>query len=52
MLDEMTRAVLSREEVSRYLEGTQGERGDEVRARIEGYLEELRTTQRYESTRR
>jgi glycerol-3-phosphate O-acyltransferase len=47
MLDEMTRAVLSREEVSRYLEGTKGERSDEVRARIQGYLEELKTTQRY-----
>ncbi|HZI78992.1 MAG TPA: 1-acyl-sn-glycerol-3-phosphate acyltransferase [Vicinamibacterales bacterium] len=47
MLDEITRAVLSREEVSRYLDGTKGERGDEVRARIQGYLEELKTTQRY-----
>ena len=42
MLDEMTRAVLSREEVSRYLEGTKGERSDEVRARIQGYLEAFR----------
>jgi glycerol-3-phosphate O-acyltransferase len=47
MLDEITRAVLAREEVSRYLDGTRGERGDEVRARIQGYLEELKTTQRY-----
>ncbi|HET9268900.1 MAG TPA: 1-acyl-sn-glycerol-3-phosphate acyltransferase [Vicinamibacterales bacterium] len=47
MLDELTRAVLSREEVSRYLDGTKGERGDDVRARIQGYLEELKTTQRY-----
>ena len=47
MLDEITRAVLSREEVSRYLEGTKGERPDEVRARIQAYLEELKTTQRY-----
>jgi len=47
MLDEITRAVLSREEVSRYLDGTRGERGEDVRARIEGYLEELKTTQRY-----
>src|SRR5262252_2917301 len=47
MLDEITRAVLSREEVSRYLDGTRGERSEEVRARIEGYLEELKTTQRY-----
>jgi glycerol-3-phosphate O-acyltransferase len=47
MLDEITRAVLSREEVSRYLETSKGERSDEVRARIQGYLEELKTTQRY-----
>ena len=47
MLDELTRAVLNREEVSRYLDGTKGERGDDVRARIQGYLEELKTTQRY-----
>ena len=47
MLDEITRAVLSREEVSRYLDGTRGEGGDDVRARIEAYVDELRTTQRY-----
>jgi glycerol-3-phosphate O-acyltransferase len=47
MLDEITRAVLSREEVSRYLEGTKGERSAEVRARIQAYVEELKTTQRY-----
>ena len=47
MLDEITRAVLSREEVSRYLDGTTGERGDDVRARIEAYVDELKTTQRY-----
>jgi glycerol-3-phosphate O-acyltransferase len=47
MLDELTRAVLSREEVSRYLEGNKGERSDEVRARVQTYLEELKTTQRY-----
>ncbi len=47
MLDEITRAVLSREEVSRYLDGTRGERGDDVRARIEAYVDELKTTQRY-----
>jgi glycerol-3-phosphate O-acyltransferase len=45
MLDEITRAVLSREEVSRYLDGARG--GDEVRARIEAYVDELKTTQRY-----
>src|SRR6188768_2263461 len=47
MLDEITRAVLSREEVSRYLDGSRGEGGDDVRARIEAYVDELRTTQRY-----
>ena len=47
MLDEITRAVLSREEVSRYLDGTRGERGDDVRARIAAYVDELKTTQRY-----
>lgn len=47
MLDEMIRAVLSREEVARYLEGSHGESGSAARERIHGYLEELRTTQRY-----
>src|SRR5262245_41690691 len=47
MIDEITRAVLSREEVARYLQGTHGESGMAARERIEGYLEELRTTQRY-----
>jgi len=42
--DEITRAVLSRDEITRYLEG---ESGAEARERIEAYLEELRTTQRY-----
>ncbi|HET9194459.1 MAG TPA: 1-acyl-sn-glycerol-3-phosphate acyltransferase [Vicinamibacterales bacterium] len=47
MLDEITRAVLSRNEIAKYLEGTSGESGREARERIEAYLEELRTTQRY-----
>jgi 1-acyl-sn-glycerol-3-phosphate acyltransferase len=47
MLDEITRAVLSRDEIAKYLEGTPGESGREARERIEAYLEELRTTQRY-----
>jgi glycerol-3-phosphate O-acyltransferase len=46
MLDDITRAVLSREEVARYLEGSHGTRGLQARERIEGYLEEMRTTQR------
>ena len=45
MLDEITEAVLAREEVARYIEGSRG--AGEARERIEGYLEELRTTQRY-----
>ena len=47
ILDELTEAVLSREEIARYLEGSHGEAGRAARAKIEGYLEELRTTQRY-----
>ena len=47
MLDDIGRAVLSREEVARYLEGSHGARGAEARERVEGYLEELRTTQRH-----
>src|SRR5919109_4602221 len=47
MLDEITRAVLSRDEIARYIEGTDGETGRAARERIEAYLEELRTTQRY-----
>src|SRR4026209_1173456 len=47
MLDEITRAVLSREEVVRYLQGGHGGSGQVARERIEGYLDELRTTQRY-----
>jgi glycerol-3-phosphate O-acyltransferase len=47
MLDEITRAVLSREEVARYLQGGHGESGRAARERIESYLDELKTTQRY-----
>ena len=47
MLDEITRAVLAREEVSRYLQGSHGESSSAARVRIEGYIDELRTTQRY-----
>ena len=45
--DEITRAVLSRGDIARYLEGSHGEQGRAARERIEAYLEELRTTQRY-----
>jgi len=47
MIDEITRAVLSREEIASYLKGSHGESGRAARDRIEGYLDELRTTQRY-----
>ena len=47
MLDDLTRAVLSREEVARYLEGTRGESSAAARDRVVAYIEELRTTQRY-----
>src|SRR5688572_9527186 len=47
MVDEITRAVLSREEIAHYLRGSHGESGRAARERIQGYLEELRTTQRY-----
>ena len=46
MLDEVTQAVLSRDEVVRYLrESHEGGKAD-TRERIHAYLEELRTTQR------
>ena len=47
MLDQIVEAVLSREEISRYLGGSHGESGRAARERIQGYLEELHTTQRY-----
>ena len=45
--DEITRAVLARDDVARYLRGVQGASANETRQRIEEYLVELRTTQRY-----
>jgi glycerol-3-phosphate O-acyltransferase len=47
MLDEITQAVLAREDVARYLRGGHGQTELEARERIHGYLDELRTTQRY-----
>jgi glycerol-3-phosphate O-acyltransferase len=47
ILDDITRAVLSRDEIARYLQGTHGGTGSDKRERIHGYLDELRTTQRY-----
>jgi glycerol-3-phosphate O-acyltransferase len=39
--------VLARDDVARYLRGDQGESDSTSRQRIEDYLEELKTTQRY-----
>src|ERR671924_937290 len=47
MPDDIAQAVLAREEVARYLRGSEGVSGDDARERIYGYLDELRTTQRY-----
>src|SRR5215217_375840 len=47
MLDDIAQAVLAREDVARYLRGGHGTSGPEARERIHGYLDELRTTQRY-----
>jgi hypothetical protein len=47
MRDEISQAVLEREEVVRYLRGDYGEHGEQARERIYSYLEELRTRQRY-----
>jgi glycerol-3-phosphate O-acyltransferase len=44
-MDEITQAVLNRDEIARYLEDGTG--GRAARERIHEYLEELRTTQRY-----
>jgi glycerol-3-phosphate O-acyltransferase len=45
--DDITRAVLARDEVARYLRGGRGQTELEARERIHAYLDELRTTQRY-----
>jgi glycerol-3-phosphate O-acyltransferase len=46
MLDEVSQAVLAREEVVKYLRGD-GTNGEQARERIFAYLDELRTTQRH-----
>ena len=47
-MDDITDAVLAREEVINYLRGSSyGEGGARARERIQAYLDELRTTQRY-----
>jgi len=47
MADDITHAVLSRDEIARYLQGSHGESGRAARVRIEAYLDELRTRQRH-----
>ena len=44
MSDPVAEAVFAREEVAKYLAGSHGVQGEEARARVEGYLDELRTT--------
>jgi len=45
--DQITLAVLSREEVVKYLQGDQSQSALQARERVYAYLDELRTTQRY-----
>ena len=45
--DEIMEAVLGREEVVRYLQGSENESPLQAQERVYSYLEELRTTQRY-----
>lgn len=45
--DDITQAVLARDEVARYLGGSAASVDGDPRQRLEAYLEELRTTQRY-----
>ena len=47
MLDDITQAVLARDEVARYLRGGNGQTELQARERIHAYLEELSTKQRY-----
>jgi glycerol-3-phosphate O-acyltransferase len=44
--DDITRAILARDDVARYLRDDAEPTGD-ARRRLDGYLDELRTTQRY-----
>jgi glycerol-3-phosphate O-acyltransferase len=46
-LDDITQAVLARDDVARYMRDVPGASGDDTRHRIEAYLAELVTTQRY-----
>jgi glycerol-3-phosphate O-acyltransferase len=51
MQDEITQAVLARDDVAKYLRGDDDESKLQARERIQGYLDELRTTQRYKMYR-
>ena len=46
--DTIAEAVLAREDVARFLEGSHGVKGAAARTQVLNYLEELQTTQRYE----
>ena len=46
--DTIAEAVLQREDVARFLEGSHGLTSDAARTRVMAYLDELQTTQRYE----
>jgi glycerol-3-phosphate O-acyltransferase len=46
--DTIVQAVLAREDVTRFLEGSHGLTSADARTRVMGYLDELQTTQRYE----
>ena len=45
--DDLTRAVMQRDDVSNFLKGAHGESPADVRQRIEEFLDELKTRQRY-----
>ncbi|MCX6538681.1 MAG: 1-acyl-sn-glycerol-3-phosphate acyltransferase [Acidobacteria bacterium] len=47
LLDDITRAVLARDEIARLLQGTHGDSAPESKERVHAYLDELHTTQRY-----
>ncbi len=47
MPDDITQAVLARDDVVRYLQGGHGRTPRQARDRVYAYLDELRTTQRY-----
>jgi len=47
MHDDITEAVLAREDVARYLHAGSDGKGPSARERVEAYLDEMRTTQRH-----